>query len=184
MKQQQQPHKNTVARRAAHAAITIGAVVLFAAAPQLARADAPAATSVDVQAVSVTPANLSSEGQEQGVVRVVFADTNSVAAREVVFQVIGRSGAVRQQINDQGTFEPGARIAHTFEVPGAQADDLVQVAAVQYADGSIWTADGARVEDENQQSVFSSGRAANRRAENSRAEILRDSYLVQGALAP
>lgn len=176
MKHHQFPSKNTTARRAAHLAIGIGAAVLLAATPQLALADAPTATPVDVQAISVTPDSLTSEGSEFGVVRVIFVDASSVAAREVVFQVIGPSGAVRQQIEDKGDFEPGATISHTFEVPGAQAGDEVQVAAVKYADGSTWTANGAHLQEMKGEGMTAEQMFAER------AEILRNAY-IRGAFA-
>lgn len=159
---EQRPNTKTALRRASHLAIGIGAAALLVATPQIARADATTATSVNVQKISVIPDSTSVAGTEIGVVQVVFNDTSTVAAREVIFQIIGRSGAVVEQINDKGTFHPGTRISHTFRVWGVGADDTVQVAAVKYADGSTWTAGNTYIQDANQRSVLSSGHTLDR----------------------
>jgi hypothetical protein len=159
MKRPQYPGKNVTARRAIHFAIGIGAAALVAAAPQLARADGMTPTSIDLQSVTVTPESMKWTGGAPGDVRVAFVDTSTVAAREVIFQVIGASGAVVQQINDKGTFSPGVRITHHFPVAGVEDGDIVQVAAVRYADGSAWRADGAYIQSASRQSVLSTGSA-------------------------
>jgi hypothetical protein len=146
-----------IARRASQLALGIGAAALLAVAPQIARADAPAATSVDLESVTVTPESITEIGAEPGLVRLVFVDTNAVAARDVVFQVIGASGAVLQQIDDRGTFSPGIHITHSFMVPGIEDRDVVQVAAVKYSDGSTWIAKGAYILSPDQESVRETG---------------------------
>jgi hypothetical protein len=179
MKHNEFANKKTVAARAAQLAIGIGAAVLVAAVPQFALAET-SATSVDLQAVSITPASLSSDGQEQGVVRIAFADARGVTANQVVFQVLAESGAVLQQIDDQGTFAPRVTISHTFQVPGVQADDVVQVAAVTYADGAVWLAPGARVESPDQESIRGMGRAFTPSADASlrlSSQVLRESAI-------
>jgi hypothetical protein len=158
MNAQHNPSNTTLARRAAQLAFGIGSVVLLSAAPQLVRADTMA-TPVDVRAISVTPDAPSTDSPEVGVVRLVFENANTVAAREVIFQVISQSGVVRQQIDDKGTFAPATVIMHTFTVPGAQQEDMVQVAAVKYADGTTWTLPGTHIEGAAQQSVLTTGSA-------------------------
>lgn len=160
MKLQRHSRKNATAQRAVHLALGIAAAVLLAGAPQLVRADTTPATSVDLEAVSVIPdGSPSTDSLDIGLVRVVFKDTNTVAADEVVFQIISPSGAVRQQIDDKGTFAPGARIVHTFPVPGIQDDDQIGVAMVKYTGGSTWTAPHSYIQSDNQQSVLSTGSA-------------------------
>lgn len=160
MRPKQKPSQHSVAQRASHLALGVGAAALLAAAPQAVRADTMP-TSVDVHAVSVSPNAPSTDSPEVGIVRVAFDNTNRVAANEVVIQVISQSGVVRQQIDDKGTFAPGTVVVHTFMVPGAQDVDMVQIAAVKYVDGSTWTAAGSHLEGDSEESVLNTGSALN-----------------------
>lgn len=140
----------------ARLAAGIGAIALLAVTPQLARADGPAPTSVELQSVSVTPDSLA-RSHEIGVVRIAFDNAGAVAAREVVFQVTDESGTLVQQINDRGSFAPHATIVHTFDVPAVQSNDKVQVAAVKYVDGSAWTADGSHLDGKAERALLDTG---------------------------
>jgi len=77
-----------------------------------------------------------------GSIRVAFHNTAKLPATRVTFEVAAW-GVPVARIDDVGTFAQGATIDHVFPNDDGLADETISVAAVQFADGSVWQNDAA-----------------------------------------
>jgi hypothetical protein len=120
--------------------VTIAALAL--AMPMAAgAADSPAGpivlTLADVQP-QVSGAELFTPGQ----IHVSFHNTAKVPATRVTFEVAAW-GAPVMRIDDVGTFSQGVTVDQIFPNTSGRAHETISVAAVQFADGSVWHNDDA-----------------------------------------
>lgn len=107
---------------AANAAPTDSALALASSAP------------IVVSDINVQPTNQ----QNPGFLSLAFKNTSNVAASEVVFE-LDANGRYNRQIDDVGTFAPGAIITHGYFDNSGASDQQVKVVKVQFADGTIWS---------------------------------------------
>lgn len=112
------------------------AFALLAAPPTIALAALATPDPIVINHVQVQPTGNSFGA---GFVNVVFTNTSNVTATEVVFELVGEGGF--QRINDVGTFTPGVQISHAFLYYAHTPNERVEVAEVDFADGTAW-ADG------------------------------------------
>jgi len=92
--------------------------------------------------VSVQPQVTGTERFQPGSISLEFRNLSAVPATRVTFEVDAWGSPVHR-IEDVGTFAQGATISHDFpnfsNIPG----ETVSVAAVTFADGSVWQNDGS-----------------------------------------
>ena len=124
-----------------HAAVTLAALSVFAA-PALALADGktpdvPVVISSAIFETAVAGAELNYPAL--GSVSLEFHNTRAVAATDVTFEV-AVFGSPIDEIHDVGTFSKGTTIRHRFVDQSTFGHQTIAVAAVKYADGSVWTA--------------------------------------------
>jgi hypothetical protein len=129
------------------AAATLGAALLLAGAPAVALASAaPASDPIAISDTQVQPAD-GGHGNGTGFVSVAFDNTSNQVATEVVFE-LDVDGAYTDHFNDVGTFTPGTTIRHAFQTDSSEADQQLKVAAVKFADGTVWVSDSGNMAPE------------------------------------
>jgi len=119
---------------------TIAALAL--AMPLSASAADSAPSPIVLTIADVQPQVIGTERITPGLIRVEFHNTANVAATRVTFEVAA-SGVSLTRIDDVGTFSQGATIDHNFPNEHGLANETISVAAVQFADGSVWQNDDA-----------------------------------------
>lgn len=74
-----------------------------------------------------------------GLVSVTFTDRATIAAKEVVLDVLDDQGGFIARIRDYGLFSPGVAISHRFYIGniGANPRDSVEIGSVTLADGTV-----------------------------------------------
>jgi hypothetical protein len=108
----------------------------IAVSAPLAASAAQTAAPIAVSDVNVQPSgSLNQSGP--GFISLAFANTSNVTANEVVFEL--NTGSAARQIDDVGSFAPGATIRHAFYDLSSSPDQQIKVIKVQYADGSTWS---------------------------------------------
>jgi hypothetical protein len=117
------------------AAAAIAAIVLIAGAPAITLA---AESTPDPIVVSHIDSTNVPEGTGPGFLSLSFENTSKQTVTEVTFEVSGDRSFRR--IRDVGTFAPGVSIMHSY-LGYSGPDEMVRVAQVEFADGSVW-ADG------------------------------------------
>jgi hypothetical protein len=125
---------NPLTTSAAIAALAL-ALPLSAAAATTPNAAPIAITFADAQP-QVSGADINVPGQ----VRVEFRNLSIVPATRVTFDVDADGRAV-SRIEDVGVFSKGATIDHVFPSAVGFTHLTVSVAAVEFADGSVWQND-------------------------------------------
>jgi hypothetical protein len=129
------------------AVATLGAALLLAGAPAVALASAStSADPITISDVQVQPAD-GGHGNGAGFVSVAFDNTGSQTATEVIFE-LDVDGAYTDHFNDVGNFTPGTTIKHAFQTDSSAADQQIKVAAVKFADGSVWVNDSGNTPPE------------------------------------
>jgi hypothetical protein len=119
---------------------TIAALAI--AMPLSANAQDAANGPIVVTEAIVQPAVNGTDLNVPGMIAVEFHNTRSVPATKVTFE-LDASGAPVRTIDDVGTFSQGATIHHDFPNAAIARNQTVSVAAVTFADGSVWRNDGA-----------------------------------------
>jgi hypothetical protein len=129
------------------AAATLGAALLLAGAPAVALASAaPMSDPIAIGDIHVQPAD-GGHGNGAGFVSVAFDNTSSQVATEVVFE-LDVDGAYANHFDDVGSFTPGATVRHAFQTDSSEADQQLKVAAVKFADGTVWVNDSGNAAPE------------------------------------
>jgi len=149
------------------AAASIAAATLLAGGPALALAD-PNASPVAVNTASLAPITINRteiqlpavSGQMAGFglnevyspasVTVSFRNTSAVTATNVIFQ-LDENGTPDGQIDDAGSFAPGATIVHQLSADPRDANEHLSVVEVKFADGSVWLKDARALRQASQQ---------------------------------
>jgi hypothetical protein len=114
---------------------------LAIAMPLSANADTASGPIVLTQA-QVQPAVTGTSRNVSGLISVEFHNARNVPATKVTFELDAYGAPVRT-IDDVGTFSYGATIRHDFPNAAIARDQSISVAAVTFADGSVWRNDGA-----------------------------------------
>jgi hypothetical protein len=127
------------------AVATLGAALLLAGAPAVALADT-GSDPIAISDVQIQPAD-GGHGNGAGFVSVAFDNTSGKAATEVVFE-LDVDGAYTDHFNDVGNFTPGSTIRHAFQTDSSAADQQLKVAAVKFADGTVWVNDSGNTPPE------------------------------------
>ena len=102
-----------------------------------ATAEDPTHNFIQLERYYVDPAPYSEWGGP-AIVAVSFVNHGTIPATDVLFDVRGEDGI--SKIDDVGTFSPGVQIHHEFRSFTFPTNPTVRVAAVRYADGSMWNA--------------------------------------------
>lgn len=117
------------------AAAAIAAIVLFAGAPSITLAAQAAPDPIVVSHIDST--NVPG-GTGPGFLSLSFENTSKVTATEITFEV--SSATSFRRTRDIGMFAPGVSVMHSY-LGYSGPDQMVRVAEVEFADGSVW-ADG------------------------------------------
>ena len=117
------------------------AVAAALAAPVAATAAGSAQTllPVNLTASTVLPAEGGIGQGGNGLVAVSFQNTADQAATDVVLDVVDNRGILVSRIDDRGSFAPGVAVNHRFYVPNVTQANVVSIAEVRLADGTIVT---------------------------------------------
>lgn len=88
------------------------------------------------------PGNVHTFPYTEGFLGITYANTAAKAAKEIVFGLVSR-GSLIAVANDLGTFSPGVKIDHEFDVspeifPIGTSFPYCAVLRVKYADGTEW----------------------------------------------
>jgi hypothetical protein len=116
--------------RASALVVALAGVATIAASP----ADAPAAGPIHLDNVDIVPW---SESLGAGGISVTFTNTNAVAARRILFDLIA-GGKITGRYDDAGSFAPGTRIRHGFVDWHAEQGQTLAIERVTFSDGSLW----------------------------------------------
>jgi hypothetical protein len=121
-------------------AIAAAAAVLAAGSPAVAFAQTTAPVSIvsSVAAPQIADASIF----QQGFVRYAFVNNAAVPATEVDF-TLQANGDALATYRDLGTFSKGVAIERFITTDASVRDLQLTVAAVKYADGTVWTNDSA-----------------------------------------
>jgi hypothetical protein len=92
--------------------------------------------------VSVQPQVTGTSRFAPGSISLEFRNTSAVPATRVTFEVDAWGSPVHR-IEDVGTFAQGATIRHDFPNSSNVPGETVSVAAVTFADGTVWQNDDA-----------------------------------------
>jgi hypothetical protein len=120
-------------------AATLGAAILLAGAPLVALASGTPNDPIAINHIQVQPAD-GGHGNGPGFVSVSFDNAGTQTATEVVFE-LDVDGAYAEHFDDVGNFTPGTKIRHAFQTDSSASDQQLKVAAVKFADGSVWVND-------------------------------------------
>jgi hypothetical protein len=126
------------------------AAALAAVSPAIALAagDAPVA----IVSSHVQPASAGSALPEPGSVQFSFVNQSRVPATEVDFAFTSY-GEIVGTYRDVGSFAQGVTIDRSFGTDRTAPNEQVAVAAVKYADGSVWLNDNAPASARRQATV-------------------------------
>jgi hypothetical protein len=119
-----------------HIAASIAALAILAGAPALASAQDTSPSPVVLNA-SVQPNRGWFGHYVPGAISATFTNTSNVAATDVVFE-LQSNGAFVNRISDVGTFAPGTTTRHQFSDVYTAPNQQLKVAAVHFADGTVW----------------------------------------------
>ena len=117
-----------------NAATLVVALALLPAAPALAQTSDP----LTITASQIIPADVGAARSEPGIVTVSFVNHRNVPATKVELS-LSASGAPLETFEETGTFAPGVTIDKTFSTDDIEPHQHVMIAAVTFADGSVWT---------------------------------------------
>jgi hypothetical protein len=120
-----------------HIAASIAALTVLAGAPALAMAQTVPSQSPITLNASVQADSGRFDRYVPGVISATFTNTNNVAATDVIFE-LQSDGAFVDRISDVGTFAPGTTTQHQFPDVYEAPNQQLKVAAVHFADGSVW----------------------------------------------
>ncbi len=113
------------------------AVMPVAALAQTSTPAAQVTTPVTILQSMAQPQITDATRPENGFARVRFVNAATAPAVEVDF-TLSSNGEALQTFADKGSFAPGAVVDHTFATDEVERDLQVSVAAVKFADGTVW----------------------------------------------
>jgi hypothetical protein len=118
----------------------LGVGLIIAGAPAIASAATAQSAPISLDRVQINQSYGTFDDFLPGNVTVGFTNNTTTAVTKVVFNLVDDSGNILAQYRDAGSYAHGASIRHSFPDTHAEYNQHLDVAQVDFADGTSWSA--------------------------------------------